>query len=450
MKEKTEEISALAEQPATEKKEMKTSIGGQALLEGIMMKGPQRSAMAVRNLQGEIVTEEWDTVTNKPAKIWTLPLFRGMYGMYTSMKIGYKCLMRSAMLSGLDELEEREEQEKKLKKLNKKRAREGLPPLERLPEEEKKEDISRTEEVSTENNIETIRKTENSEATQEEKAEKEHQTETAEYDAEIHDTGISFEEKSASEISNATEEQKAAGENTVNKKQTEKKKGSADALVAGAAAVGSVLGVALSILLFIYLPTQLYSWTSLQKLVENHMGASYLQMLLRSLFEGVVRIAIFVVYMAAVSLMKDIRRTFMYHGAEHKTIFCYEKGLPLTVENVRKMRRFHPRCGTSFMIVMLILGIIIGSFIPRFAVGTEIVNNLLRSLCKIALLPLTVGLGYEFIKFAGKHDNWFVRILSAPGLWMQRISTKEPEDQMIECAIVALEKVIPSDGSDQL
>jgi hypothetical protein len=123
----------------SEKKEIKTSIGGQALMEGIMMRGPKKTAMAVRNTKGELVLEEWATVQKKPAKIWTLPLLRGLYGMYSSLKVGYQALMRSAVLSGLDELEEMEENEKRLKKLNKKRAKEGLPPLEELPEEERAE-----------------------------------------------------------------------------------------------------------------------------------------------------------------------------------------------------------------------------------------------------------------------------------------------------------------------
>jgi uncharacterized protein YqhQ len=138
----------------------------------------------------------------------------------------------------------------------------------------------------------------------------------------------------------------------------------------------------------------------------------------------------------------------MYHGAEHKSIACYESGDELTVENVRKHTRFHPRCGTSFMIVMLIISIIIGIFIPSF--GTTLVANLLRAAIKLLLLPLSVGIGYEFIKYAGRHDNAFIRMLSAPGLWMQKISTKEPDDSMIECAIAALEAVIPEDNSDNL
>ena len=399
-----------------EKKEIKTSIGGQALMEGIMMRGPKRTAMAVRNLQGEIVLEEWNTVSKKPKKIWTLPIFRGLYGMVASLTTGYKALMRSAVLSGLDELEAQEEEEKKLKKLNKARAKQGLPALEELPEEEKVE--------HTPSDAFSF----------------------AKKDEEVSEPAESVSE-SAGEGKTAQNADEKPAEKT-KKEEKEKKSGSFNGLIAVVGIVGTVLGVALMFALFFYLPTQLYSWT-IQGAVEK-IEASYPQMLIRSLFEGVIRIILFVGYMAAVSLMKDIKRTFMYHGAEHKTIFCYEKGLPLTVENVRKMSRFHPRCGTSFMVVMLIIGILVGSLIPQFSFEIEILNNLLRTLCKLALLPVTVGIGYEFIKYAGKHDNLCIRILSAPGLLMQRISTKEPTDDMIECAIAAVEKVIPSDGSDKL
>ena len=128
----------------------------------------------------------------------------------------------------------------------------------------------------------------------------------------------------------------------------------------------------------------------------------------------------------------------MYHGAEHKTIFCYEQGLELTVENVRKQRRFHPRCGTSFIVLVVIVGILIGGFI-------QIDNVFLRTLVRIVLVPLIVGIGYELIKFAGRHDNIITKIISAPGVWLQHITTKEPEDSMIECAIKALTEVIPED-----
>ena len=150
--------------------------------------------------------------------------------------------------------------------------------------------------------------------------------------------------------------------------------------------------------------------------------------------------------------MEDIKRTFMFHGAEHKTIFCYEQGLELTVENVRKQRRFHPRCGTSFLILMLLVGIFVSFFIDPlymliFNVGE--MPTILRVLVKLLLLPLIVGIGYELIKIAGRHDNMFTRIISAPGVWLQHITTKEPDDSMIECAIAALEKVIPENDSDK-
>ena len=163
-----------------------------------------------------------------------------------------------------------------------------------------------------------------------------------------------------------------------------------------------------------------------------------------------MRIVILVVYMLLVSRMKDIRRTFMYHGAEHKTIFCYESGLELTVENVRKQRRFHPRCGTSFLILMLIVGIIISFFIdPIFmAFGIAHIPTIVRTLVKLLLLPLIMGIGYELIKLAGRHDNVFTRIISAPGLWLQRLTVFEPDDDMIECALTAFKEVIPEDNSD--
>ncbi|MBP3704226.1 MAG: DUF1385 domain-containing protein, partial [Clostridia bacterium] len=139
----------------------------------------------------------------------------------------------------------------------------------------------------------------------------------------------------------------------------------------------------------------------------------------------------------------DIRRTFQYHGAEHKTIFCYENDLPLTVENVRPQKRFHPRCGSSFMIIMLLLGIIVGFFIPFD-------NPVLRTVCKLLCLPVVVSIGYELIKLCGRHDNVLTRIISAPGLWMQRLTVLEPDDKMIEAAIAAMNAVIPENGEDLL
>jgi len=198
-----------------------------------------------------------------------------------------------------------------------------------------------------------------------------------------------------------------------------------------------VLAVVLAVGLFMYLPTQLYKWISIP--VPALEGNRFIQ----SAFEGIFRIIIFVGYVFAVSFMKDIRRTFMYHGAEHKTIFCYEAGPPLTVENVRKQKRLHPRCGTSFMILVLLVGIIVGMFIPTG------IPTLLRVLIKLLCIPLVVGIGYELIKLAGRKDNIVTRIFSAPGMWLQKITTREPDDSMIECAIAAMEKVIPEDGSDR-
>ena len=162
----------------------------------------------------------------------------------------------------------------------------------------------------------------------------------------------------------------------------------------------------------------------------------------RSVLEGFVKIAIFVLYVWAVSFMPDIRRTFQYHGAEHKSIFCYEKGLDLTVENVKAQKRLHPRCGTSFMIVMMIIGIIISMFITWD-------NMLIRVCLKLATLPLVMGLGFEFLMYAGKHNNVIIRVLSAPGLWLQKITTREPDEKQIEVAIVALKSALSDEFPEE-
>jgi uncharacterized protein YqhQ len=194
-------------------------------------------------------------------------------------------------------------------------------------------------------------------------------------------------------------------------------------------AVASVLGMGLAFLLFFYLPSLIVDGI-------NHLAGDKLTDF-RALFEGIIRMIIFVVYIAAVSLMKDIRRTFMYHGAEHKTIFCYESGLDLTVENEKKQSRFHPRCGTSFIFVIIIISVVISSAVS--VIAPELRNErLVWMAVKLLILPFVTGISYEFIKYAGKHDNLFVKICAAPGLWMQRLTTKEPDDSMIEVAIEAL------------
>ena len=303
----------------------KTSIGGQALIEGIMMRGPEVTAMAVRNAKTkEIVLEEYPTKGKDRAKFFKLPFVRGIVNMIDSLSFGYKCLMRSAELSGIEE-------------------------------EEGKEN------------------------------------------------------KAPSKWDKVFE--------------------------AILMPVATVLAVALALGLFVYLPMQIWKWiTAGAPDVQQNYYA-------RACFEGVMRIILFVGYVWATSLMKDIRRTYMYHGAEHKTIFCYEQGLPLTVENVRPQSRFHPRCGTSFMVLMLIVGIIVSMFI-------RVDNLLLRTGLKLLTFPIVVGIGYELIKLAGRRDDVFTRIISAPGKWLQHVTTREPDDSMIECAIAAMNKVIPGDGSD--
>lgn len=190
----------------------------------------------------------------------------------------------------------------------------------------------------------------------------------------------------------------------------------------------AVLGVALAAVLFIFIPTGLSSL--LKPLIGTGVGLS--------LIEGLIKVIILVGYMWLCSRMKEIHRVFEYHGAEHKSIACYEAGLPLTVENIRPQRRFHPRCGTSFLFLVVFISIIVGSFISWD-------NPAIRMLLKLALIPVVVGISYELIKLAGRSDGILTRIISAPGMWLQRITTCEPDDSQIECAIAALEAVIPED-----
>ncbi len=383
---------------ADTKTEKRTSIGGQALIEGVMMRGPHKTAMAVRDPAGQIVLEQWDNPVNKrPA--WTKwPFVRGLFNFYDSMRYGYKCLMRSAELSGLDD-----EDDGKAKKADERKAETAEAADEQSAASAETADAEqKTERVRSADGEQSAGSTENADGEQE-----------------------------PGHVRSADGEQSTKSAENANGKQGAKSKDSAMTVVM---IVATVLGVGLALILFMWLPIQLFSW--LAKAVPE-IDHRYI----RGVFEGVLRIAIFLAYMLAVSRMKDIRRTFQYHGAEHKTIFCYEKGLPLTVENVRPQRRFHPRCGTSFLILMLIVGILISILIP-------IETPLLRTVVKLLLLPLTVGIGYELIKLAGRKDNAFTRIISAPGMWMQHITTIEPDDGMIECAIASLKAVIPNDPED--
>lgn len=340
----------------------RTSIGGQALIEGIMMRGPKITAMAVRNPKGEIVLEQWET--KQTVSKWTkVPLIRGVVNFVLSMKIGYRALMRSAEIS--------------------------------IPEDE-----------------------------------------------EVTDTV----EAGGTEAADAAP---ADGSKKADDTAKKKKSGDSSPLMTVLMLIASVLGVGLSVLLFIMLPTFLYGWlTRLLPFLSPDNRA--LNSLVKSAFEGILKIVILVAYMLLVTLMKDIRRTFQYHGAEHKTIFCYEHGHALTVENVRREGRFHPRCGTSFLILMLLVGMFVSFFIdPVFLLATDhVAPTALRAVLKLVLLPLSMGLGYELIKLAGKYDNRLTRIISAPGKWLQHITVLEPTDDMIECAILAFQKVLPPEEKD--
>lgn len=301
-------------QPSGEK--FKSKIGGQALIEGIMMLGPNTGAMACRLPDGSIDLETWEENNGKKAPWYKkTPLVRGCVSFVTSLIKGYKYMMKSA--------------EKQM-----------------------------------------------------------------------------------------TEEEKAEEEN-------------ASALFNVMMCIGMVIGVVLAVGLFVFLP----------KFIADLIPVVRDKRILRSIAEGVLKIAIFVSYMGIVGLMKDIKRQYMYHGAEHKTIACHEAELPLTVENVRKQTRFHKRCGTSFIFIVLIVSIFVMCFVPSM-------DKWIRMLISLVLLPLVVGISYEFIRLAGNKDNVFTRLLSAPGLAMQRLTTREPDDSMIEIAIAALTPCIPEDKEE--
>ena len=300
----------------------RTMIGGQALMEGILMRGPDKQAVVCRTENGIVEkVEPLNLVKDRhPALGW--PLIRGVVTLADSLVKGMKALTYSASL---------------------------------LPEEQ--------------------------------------QEEPTKFD-------LWLEKRLGSE--------------------------KAEKIVIGCAAF---LGVLLALALFIFLPTLIAG------LIPGLEG----RYTLRSLIEGAVKIVIFLVYLGLVAHMKEIKRLFAYHGAEHKTIFCYEKGLPLTVENVRPQSRFHPRCGTSFLLVVIILGIMAGLLI-------QVDNMLLRAGLRLLLLPVIIALAYELNRWAGRHDTNIVsRIVTWPGKQLQRLTTSEPDDGMIECAIRAMELVIPEE-----
>jgi uncharacterized protein YqhQ len=310
------------------------SVGGQALMEGIMMRGPGGLSMSLRLPDGTIETTKRTVKQLKDKyKIFGWPFFRGVVGFIESMVLGYKCLMESAEKTGFDSVEE--------------------------------EDMSKFDKWLTNH----------------------------------------LGEKMMSVIG----------------------------------AISAVLGFGLAFLLFFWFPSFIFDFL-------NSAVAAVLSNW-RAIIEGVIRIIIFVFYMAGVAQLKDIKRLYMYHGAEHKSIFCFENGEALTVENVRKQKRFHPRCGTSFIFVMIILSILISSIIAiSFPAITQV--RAIWLIVKLSLVPIIMSIGFEFIKYAGCHQNLFVKILSAPGLWMQRITTKEPTDDIIEVGIEALKAVLLTEDKE--
>lgn len=349
----------------------RTSVGGQAVIEGVMMKNGTDVSLAIRKANGtiEISKSEFHPVKEKH-KWLNIPILRGVVGFVESMILSLKTMGKSTDMLGLDELEEQEKKEKEEKKARK-------------------------------------------------KAEKEAR-------------------KQGKSVNELLAEKSAPVDENEPKKEGKKSSG---AISGAIMAISMVLGLALAVFLFIALPTIVTNLIDIP--VKEYVNENGMNKYLKAGIEGVIKILIFIIYIASVSLMKDIKRTFAYHGAEHKSIACYEAGMDLTPENARKCTRFHPRCGTSFLFVMILLGIIIGMFIPEFESMPW-----LRIILKLVTLPIIMGLGYEFIMLAGKHPNWFTRALSAPGLWMQRLTTKEPDDYQLAVAICALKSSMPNEFPD--
>ena len=321
----------------------KTMIGGQALIEGIMMRGPKKDAIVIRGKDG-LTVEVTERKLNAPKSYKNLPVLRGIFNFFDSQVTGVKALMRSADLA---------------------------------PEE-----FAAEEEPSK--------------------------------------LDIWLESK----LGNEKFQQFVIG-------------------------FAVFLGLAMSIGLFFLLPGLLIGL--IDRWIPNN--------LVLNLVEGLIRMCIFMGYMLLVSRMKEMKRVFAYHGAEHKTIRCYEAGLPLTVANVRAQTRLHPRCGTSFLLVVMIISILVFSVastllltvLPALAaMQGSFLYRLIMIAFKLLLLPLVVGITYELNRWIGRHDNGFTRILSAPGMWMQNFTTNEPDDSMIEVGIAAVEAVLPQNEGDDL
>lgn len=426
-----------------------TSIGGQALIEGIMMKSPEKTALAVRMpdksidityLNGKGVRERY--------KILRVPIIRGVAGFVESMIQGYKAMMMSADKSGFTDLEEEDGRKGKTETVKEtaeiadepetgntsvqqaeaeQKAGENCDKQESNPSGAQKDACEQKAEIETEREV-CDKQELNPSGAQEDDCEQEAVIE-------IESENLDKQELNPSGVQQNSFEQKApfAGDQKTGDQKSGEKKN--NALMSIIMVIATVLGVALAVILFMLLPRLAVSGLRL-------LTGTDFSPVVRSSIEQLLKLAIFVAYVWAVSYMKDIKRVFMYHGAEHKTIFCYEKGLPLTVDNVRIQRRFHPRCGTSFMILMILISIVFSTLVQ--IIFPAVYNAAwLWVVIKILLIPLVCGAGFEVLKICGKYDNLATRIISAPGLWLQRITTKEPDDGMIEVAIAALKACEP-------
>ena len=437
-------------------KTIKTSIGGQALNEGIMMRGPVKTAIAVRDPDGKIQLEVSENGT-RFSKLKKIPVLRGVFSFADSLITGYKALMRSVEIAFPEESGVGKEASESY----------SVDDTDAGDQSGTAETPAATEALSQDSD--------SSDASEDISA-AELSADPGTDESVFPDASVSPDSGSAlsgADIAQADDGVSTGPDDTGNDMKTgvapeSEPAGSAEAGETQAAKdakdgasegkggsgsftaamiIGVVLGLALAIFLFKFLPELIYG--GLTALFPSLSGSGYGYSLLRAFITGVLKIVILVGYMAAISQLKEIKRTFMYHGAEHKTIFCYEKGLELTTENIRLQRRFHPRCGTSFLILSVLVSIFFGMFIPNNLVQTnEFLNVLARTGIGLLMLPLIIGLGYELIRIAGRHDNLFTRIISAPGVWLQHITTKEPDDGMIECAVAAVKEVIPGDGSD--
>ncbi|MBO5070858.1 MAG: DUF1385 domain-containing protein [Roseburia sp.] len=337
-----------------------SGIGGQAVMEGVMMKNQDKYAVAVRKPDQQIVVEVSEyTGLVKNKKIKNIPILRGVINFIESLVLGMKTLTFSASFF------EDEEEEKKADKKKEKR--------EAASEKSEKPGARKVISVSSE------------------------------------DCGMQKDTKSVSEVTPEELE-----------RQKKKAKKQEDAMMGGTVLVSIVLAVAI----FMILPY--YISLFFQRFIESH--------LVISLLEGAIRLAIFIGYVGLISLMPDIRRVYMYHGAEHKCINCIEHGLDLTVENVRKSSKEHKRCGTSFMLIVMLVSIIVFLFI-------RVESGVLRLVLRLLLIPVIAGISYEFIRLAGRSDNVIVNLLSKPGMWLQELTTKEPDDDMIEVGIASVEAV---------